>query len=143
MDVGGDWYDIIPLSGDRVALVIGDVMGHGLPEAATMGRPRTAVHTLADLELPPDEILAHLNDVVAELGDDSYATCLYGVYDPTTGVCALACAGHPPPAVVRPDGTVDFPKWPRIPRWVRPTRPSNASNSSCRRTPSSSSTPTG
>ncbi|WP_247196122.1 SpoIIE family protein phosphatase [Streptomyces sp. GESEQ-35] len=109
MDVGGDWYDIIPLSGDRVALVIGDVMGHGLPEAATMGRLRTAVHTLADLELPPDEILAHLNDVVSELGDDSYATCLYGVYDPTTGVCAFGCAGHPPPAVVRPDGTVEFP----------------------------------
>ncbi|MER6136233.1 SpoIIE family protein phosphatase [Streptomyces sp. NPDC001815] len=110
MDVGGDWYDIIPLSGDRVALVIGDVMGHGTPEAATMGRLRTAVHTLTDLELPPDEILAHLNDIVAELGDDSYATCLYGVYDPTTGVWAFACAGHPPPAVVRPDGTVDFPE---------------------------------
>lgn len=109
MDVGGDWYDIIPLSGDRVALVIGDVMGHGLPQAATMGRLRTAVHTLADLELPPDEILAHLNDVVSELGDDSYATCLYGVYDPTTGACAFGCAGHPPPAVVRPDGTVEFP----------------------------------
>ncbi|MGP4012401.1 SpoIIE family protein phosphatase, partial [Streptomyces sp. 4N124] len=109
MDVGGDWYDIIPLSGDRVALVIGDVMGHGLPQAATMGRLRTAVRTLADLELPPDEILAHLNDVVSELGDDSYATCLYGVYDPTTGVCAFGSAGHPPPAVVRPDGTVEFP----------------------------------
>ncbi|MEU9286123.1 SpoIIE family protein phosphatase [Streptomyces sp. NPDC048275] len=110
MDVGGDWYDIIPLSGDRVALVIGDVMGHGLSEAATMGRLRTAVHTLADLELPPDEILVHLNDVVAELGDDSYATCLYGVYDPTTGVCALGCAGHPPPAILHPDGTVEFPE---------------------------------
>jgi len=110
MDVGGDWYDIIPLSGDRVALVIGDVMGHGLPEAATMGRLRTAVHTLADLELPPDEILAHLNDIVSELGDDSYATCLYGVYDPTTGVCAFGSAGHPPPAVVHPDGTVAFPE---------------------------------
>jgi hypothetical protein len=62
MDVGGDWYDIIPLSGGQVALVVGDVMGHGLPEAATMGRLRTAVHTLADLELPPDEIMSHLNE---------------------------------------------------------------------------------
>jgi anti-sigma regulatory factor (Ser/Thr protein kinase) len=109
MDVGGDWYDIIPLSGERVALVIGDVMGHGLSEAATMGRLRTAVHTLAELDLPPDEILAHLNDIVSGLGDDSYATCLYAVYDPTTAICAFARAGHPPPAVVLPDGTVDFP----------------------------------
>ncbi|WP_405539388.1 SpoIIE family protein phosphatase [Streptomyces sp. NBC_00075] len=109
MDVGGDWYDIIPLSSDRVALVIGDVMGHGLPEAATMGRLRTAVHTLAELDLPPDEILAHLNDIVSGLGDDSYATCLYAVYDPVTHGCAFARAGHPPPAVVHADGTVVFP----------------------------------
>ncbi|MES4908078.1 MULTISPECIES: SpoIIE family protein phosphatase [unclassified Streptomyces] len=106
-DVGGDWYDVIPLSAERVALVIGDVMGHGLTEAATMGRLRTAVHTLADLELPPEEVLAHLNDVVSDLGDDSYATCLYAVYDPVTGGCSLARAGHPPPFIVRPDGTVD------------------------------------
>ncbi|MCD7443165.1 SpoIIE family protein phosphatase [Streptomyces lincolnensis] len=108
-DVGGDWYDIIPLSGGQVALVVGDVMGHGLPEAATMGRLRTAVHTLADLELPPDEILGHLNDIVAGMGEDSYATCLYALYDSTTRVCSLARAGHPPPALVRPDGTVHFP----------------------------------
>jgi serine phosphatase RsbU (regulator of sigma subunit) len=108
-DVGGDWYDIIPLSADRVALVIGDVMGHGLSEAATMGRLRTAVRTLSDLELPPDEILVHLNDIVSDLGDDFYATCLYAVYDPTTRHCSLSLAGHPPPAVVRPDATVDFP----------------------------------
>lgn len=107
--LGGDWYDVIPLSAERVALVIGDVMGHGLPEAATMGRLRTAVHTLAGLELPPDELLSHLNDLVSDLGDDFYATCLYAQYDPATGVCTLASAGHPPPAVVRPDGTVHFP----------------------------------
>ena len=77
MEVGGDWYDVIPLSADRVALVIGDVMGHGVSEAATMGRLRTAVHTLADLELPPDELLTHLNDLVGDLGDDFFATCLY------------------------------------------------------------------
>nr|WSZ97002.1 SpoIIE family protein phosphatase [Streptomyces sp. NBC_00857] len=109
MDVGGDWYDIIPLSAGRVALVIGDVMGHGLSEAATMGRLRTAVHTLAHLELPPDEIMSHLNEIVGGLGEDSYATCLYALYDSTTGVCAVARAGHPPPAVVHPDGTVYFP----------------------------------
>jgi serine phosphatase RsbU (regulator of sigma subunit)/PAS domain-containing protein len=108
MDVGGDWYDVIPLSADRVALVIGDVMGHGLPEAVIMGRVRTAVQTLSDLELPPDEILAHLNDLVCGLGDDSFVTCLYAIYDPTTSTCTVASAGHPPPAVVCPDGTVNF-----------------------------------
>ena len=108
MDVGGDWYDVIPLSADRVALVIGDVMGHGLPEAVIMGRLRTAVQTLSDLELPPDEILGHLNDLVSGLDDDSFATCLYAIYDPITGLCTMARAGHPPPAIVSPDGTVVF-----------------------------------
>ncbi|MFC3575462.1 SpoIIE family protein phosphatase [Streptomyces yaanensis] len=109
-EVGGDWYDVIPLSSGRVALVIGDVMGHGLPEAITMGRLRTAVHTLAALELPPDELLARLNDLVNGLGDDFCATCLYAVYDPASGACTFARAGHPPPAIVHRDGTVDFPQ---------------------------------
>ncbi|WP_214409285.1 ATP-binding SpoIIE family protein phosphatase [Sphaerisporangium fuscum] len=109
MEVGGDWYDVIPLSSGRVALVIGDVMGHGVAEAVTMGRLRTAVHTLADLEMPPDELLTHLNDTVSDLGEDFYATCLYIVYDPASNTCAFARAGHPPFAVVRPDGTVHFP----------------------------------
>ncbi|MFI6445896.1 SpoIIE family protein phosphatase [Kitasatospora sp. NPDC050543] len=107
--LGGDWYDVIPLSAERVALVIGDVMGHGLAEAATMGRLRTAVHTLAWLELPPDELFSHLNDLVIDLGDDFYATCLYALYDPATGACTFGSAGHPPPAIVRPDGTVYIP----------------------------------
>ncbi|MBV9024375.1 MAG: SpoIIE family protein phosphatase [Streptomycetaceae bacterium] len=110
MDVGGDWYDVIPLSADRVAFVVGDVMGHGLSEAATMGRLRTAVKTLADLELPPDEVMSHLNDIVSGLGEDSYATCLYALYDSTTRICTIARAGHPPPAVVQPDGAVYFPE---------------------------------
>ncbi|WP_431949014.1 SpoIIE family protein phosphatase [Actinacidiphila sp. bgisy167] len=109
-DVGGDWYDVIPLSAGRVAFVIGDVMGHGLSEAVTMGRLRTAVHTLAGLELPPDEIMGHLNDIVGGLGPDFYATCLYVLYDSTTGMCSVTRAGHPPPAVVRPDGSVSFPR---------------------------------
>lgn len=106
--VGGDWYDVIPLSADRVALVIGDVMGHGISEAVTMGRLRTAVHTFAGLELPPDELLAHLNDLVSDLGDDFYATCLYAVYDPANRTFSFSRAGHPPPALVLPDGTVQF-----------------------------------
>ncbi|MFJ5282119.1 SpoIIE family protein phosphatase [Streptomyces parvulus] len=108
MDVGGDWYDVIPLSSGQVALVIGDVMGHGLAQVATMGRLRTAVHTLSDLELPPDEIITHLNDIVVEMGNDSYATCAYVVYDSASQSCSMAIAGHPPPALVHADGTVRF-----------------------------------
>ncbi|MET8944302.1 SpoIIE family protein phosphatase [Streptomyces sp. NPDC004542] len=111
-EVGGDWYDLIPLSADRVALVIGDVMGHGITEAATMGRLRTAVRTLADLELEPVELLGHLNEIVGELGDDYYATFSFAVYDPVARTCALALAGHPPPVVVHPDGTVRSPDVP-------------------------------
>ncbi|MEV0639870.1 SpoIIE family protein phosphatase [Streptomyces sp. NPDC050619] len=108
-EVGGDWYDVIPLSADRVAMVIGDVMGHGITEAATMGRLRTAVRTLADLEMPPGELLSHLNDLVSDFGEDFYATCLYAVFDPVPGTCSYSLAGHPPPVVVHPDGTVHSP----------------------------------
>ncbi|MER6082818.1 GAF domain-containing SpoIIE family protein phosphatase, partial [Streptomyces sp. NPDC001833] len=107
--VGGDWYDVIPLSADRVALVVGDVMGHGIAEATTMGRLRTAVRTLADLDMAPDELLGHLNDLVSDLGEDFYATCLYAVYDPVGRSCCYSLAGHPPPVVVHPDGTVHSP----------------------------------
>jgi serine phosphatase RsbU (regulator of sigma subunit)/anti-sigma regulatory factor (Ser/Thr protein kinase) len=107
-EVGGDWYDVISLSAGRVALVIGDVMGHGISEAATMGRLRTAVRTLSDLDLAPDDILDRLNGIVSDLGEDYFATCLYGIYDPVTGDLAFGSAGHPPPAVVFPDGTVIY-----------------------------------
>jgi serine phosphatase RsbU (regulator of sigma subunit)/anti-sigma regulatory factor (Ser/Thr protein kinase) len=115
--VGGDWFDVIPLSGSRIALVVGDVVGHGLHSSATMGRLRTAVRTLADVDLPPDELLAHLDDLVVHLASDASggedtpelgATCLYAVYDPLSRGLSLASAGHPPPAVLRPDGTVDL-----------------------------------
>ncbi|MFJ1709432.1 SpoIIE family protein phosphatase [Kitasatospora sp. NPDC088346] len=108
-EIGGDWYDVIPLTSGRVALAIGDVMGHGLSEAVTMGRLRTAVHTLAALDLPPEELVVHVNNIVSGLGDDFCATFLYAVYDPVSGTCAFASAGHPPPAIVHPDGTVRFP----------------------------------
>ncbi|MFE5405980.1 SpoIIE family protein phosphatase [Streptomyces sp. NPDC056580] len=111
--VGGDWFDVIPLSGMRVAMVVGDVVGHGIRASATMGRMRTAVGTLADLDLAPDELLTHLDDLVIRLseehsGDDSPgevgATCLYAVYDPVSRSCTLARAGHPQPLVLRPGG---------------------------------------
>ncbi|MDH6553505.1 PAS domain S-box-containing protein [Streptomyces sp. SAI-041] len=111
--IGGDWFDVIPLSGSRVALVVGDVVGHGIPSSATMGRLCTAVRTLADVDLPPDELLTHLDDLVTHLAsgdrDDEVAelgaTCLYAVYDPVSRRLTTAAAGHPPPAVVLPDGT--------------------------------------
>ncbi|MFF5017005.1 SpoIIE family protein phosphatase [Streptomyces sp. NPDC001165] len=119
--VGGDWFDVIPLSGARVALVVGDVVGHGMRASATMGRLRTAVRTLADVDLPADELLTHLDDLVLRLAADEGSadpaaetaggigtTCLYAVYDPVSRHCTLARAGHPPPAVVTPDGTVRF-----------------------------------
>ncbi|WP_369276246.1 SpoIIE family protein phosphatase [Streptomyces sp. R11] len=71
-------------------MVVGDVMGRSLPEAATTGRLRTAVHTLADLELPPDEIMSHVNDIVGGMGEESYVTCPYALYDSTTRICSIA-----------------------------------------------------
>ncbi|MFF5885204.1 SpoIIE family protein phosphatase [Streptomyces sp. NPDC012589] len=115
---GGDWYDVVPLPGARVALVVGDVVGHGLHAAATMGRLRTAVHNFAALDLAPDELLWRLDELVARIDQDegtdgptapvTGATCLYVVYDPSTGGCTLARAGHPPPVVVTPDGRADL-----------------------------------
>ncbi|MFD9253875.1 SpoIIE family protein phosphatase [Streptomyces bottropensis] len=112
--VGGDWFDVIPLSGTRVALVVGDVVGHGIQASVTMGRLRTAVWALADVDLPPDELLTHLDDLVEHLaaGDGTGegeigATCLYAVYDPVDRSCTIASAGHVPPVVVRPDGGVE------------------------------------
>ncbi|MFG3025409.1 SpoIIE family protein phosphatase [Streptomyces sp. NPDC048254] len=115
--VGGDWFDVISLSGGRVALVVGDVVGHGLHSSATMGRLRTAVRTLADVDLPPDELMTHLDDLVVHLateksdGEDIAelcATCLYAVYDPVSRCLSLAAAGHPPPVLRRPDGAVEL-----------------------------------
>ncbi|MET9831057.1 SpoIIE family protein phosphatase [Streptomyces sp. NPDC006385] len=111
--VGGDWFDVIPLSGLRVAMVVGDVVGHGIQASATMGRLRTAVRTLADIDLAPDELLTHLDDLVVRLSEETGngsspgevgATCLYAVYDPVSRRCTLARAGHPSPVIVPPGG---------------------------------------
>ncbi|MEV6208230.1 SpoIIE family protein phosphatase [Kitasatospora sp. NPDC051914] len=131
-EIGGDWFDVIALSGGRVALVVGDVVGHGVHASATMGRLRTAVRTLADVDFTPDELLTRLDDLVIRLdreeGPDARghadgasgevgATCLYAVYDPVAGRCDLARAGHPPPVLVTPDGSaelVDLPAGPPL-----------------------------
>ncbi|MFF8012830.1 SpoIIE family protein phosphatase [Streptomyces sp. NPDC007929] len=102
-EVGGDWYDIIPLSGDRTALAVGDVMGSGIPAATAMGRLRTATSTLADLDLAPSRILTHLDKITEGL-DPYIATCVYAVYDPHEHLVQVACAGHLPPVLVRSGG---------------------------------------
>ncbi|MDI2132413.1 ATP-binding SpoIIE family protein phosphatase [Yinghuangia seranimata] len=113
--VGGDWYDVIPLSSTRLALVVGDVVGHGLAASGTMGRLRTAVQALADMDLPPDELLARVDDLILRLSGEpespqaiAGATCLYTEYDPVSGHCRVASAGHPPPAVIEPDGRARY-----------------------------------
>ncbi|MFF6994874.1 SpoIIE family protein phosphatase [Streptomyces sp. NPDC008313] len=99
--VGGDWFDAVKLPGSRTALVVGDVMGHGLNSAAMMGQLRTAVQTMAALDLPPGQLLRNLDDLAQRLGEHYLATCLYAVYDPIAGELLIANAGHIPPVVVR------------------------------------------
>ncbi|GAB2745426.1 SpoIIE family protein phosphatase [Streptomyces bullii] len=116
--VSGDWFDVIPLPGGRAALVVGDVVGHGLHAAATMGRLRTAVHNFAALDLPPDELLSRLDDLVSRIDQDESgpdhdsgvigATCLYAIHNPVERRCTMARAGHLAPALVGPDGDVTF-----------------------------------
>nr|WP_037932175.1 ATP-binding SpoIIE family protein phosphatase [Streptomyces sp. SPB78] len=105
--VGGDWYDAIPLPGSRVALVVGDVMGHSMTSAAIMGQLRTTAQTLAGLDLPPTEVLHHLDEQAQRLGSDRMATCVYVVYDPVSHRITVANAGHPPPLLLHMDGRAE------------------------------------
>ncbi|MGW4809502.1 ATP-binding SpoIIE family protein phosphatase [Kitasatospora sp. NPDC004272] len=107
--VGGDWYDSIPLPGNRVALITGDVMGHSLTSAAVMGQLRTSAQTLAGLDLPPHEVLYHLDEQAQRLGREHHlATCVYAVYDPIAGRVRIANAGHVPPVLIGPDGVSEL-----------------------------------
>jgi serine phosphatase RsbU (regulator of sigma subunit)/anti-sigma regulatory factor (Ser/Thr protein kinase) len=110
VEVGGDWYEAIRLPGARVALVVGDVAGHGVRAAVTMGRLRTAIQTLAMLELPPAESLQQLDELMQTIGEREphFATCAYAVYDCVTGEIELAVAGHVPPLLVHPDGRNEY-----------------------------------
>ncbi|MFF4352911.1 SpoIIE family protein phosphatase [Streptomyces sp. NPDC001530] len=99
-EVGGDWYDVLPLEGDRTALVVGDVMGSGIDAAATMGRLRTATAAFADLDLDPARVLQHLDKITSRL-EQYIATCVYAAYDPFRAECHIANAGHLPPVLVR------------------------------------------
>ncbi|MER7955784.1 SpoIIE family protein phosphatase [Streptomyces sp. NPDC096030] len=103
IEIGGDWFDVISLNSDKTALVVGDVMGSGVAAAASMGQLRTATRTLADLDLPPAQVLHHLDHVTDGLG--TIATCVYAVFDPGAAQCRISLAGHLPPVLLHPDGT--------------------------------------
>ncbi|WP_406163129.1 SpoIIE family protein phosphatase [Streptomyces canus] len=103
MEVGGDWYDVVE-SGDGLALVIGDVQGHGVQAAATMGQLRSAVRAFALGDRPPDEVMSSTNHLLIDLDPGLFASCCYIRLDPATGVARAARAGHPPPLLRSPDG---------------------------------------
>jgi PAS domain S-box-containing protein len=107
-EVGGDWFDVIPLSTGQTALVVGDVTGHSIQAAAIMGQLRTTTAALARFGCPPEEIMGQLSAVAAEHGQETGATCLYAQYDPASRRCRLTSAGHPPPALRYPCGTTEY-----------------------------------
>ncbi|MFH8384004.1 SpoIIE family protein phosphatase [Kitasatospora sp. NPDC018058] len=107
-EVGGDWFDVVPLSAGRVALIVGDVMGHGIRAAATMGQLRTVARTLITLELDPARVLYRLDEATTALGEGQFATCVCVVYDPVDRRCTAACAGHLPPVVADTEGNADL-----------------------------------
>lgn len=102
LHAGGDWFDTIELPGRRVALVVGDVAGHGIGSAAAMGNFRTAVRSLASIGMDPATLLTRLNDLSQDFGENVTASCIYVVYDPLQHWCVMASAGHPPPVLVLP-----------------------------------------
>ncbi|MFE0460772.1 SpoIIE family protein phosphatase [Kitasatospora sp. NPDC058965] len=114
--VGGDWFDVIGLPGLRTALVVGDVVGHGINAAVAMGRLRTTIRNFSALDLPPEEVLGRLDELVAQLDEEGAgleiagSTCVYAVYDPMSGSCVLARAGHLRPALITPEGEVEYPE---------------------------------
>jgi PAS domain S-box-containing protein len=106
-EIGGDWYDAVPLQGDRTALVVGDVMGSGINAAATMGQLRSAARAFAELSLAPAEALHHL-DRLTEGVEQTITTCIYCVYDPHRAECEICLAGHLPPALLRAGGAAQL-----------------------------------
>lgn len=106
--VGGDWYDVMALPGGRTALMVGDVMGHGLPAAATMGRLRAVARTLMTLDMAPERVLARLDLATRDLEDEQVATFLCAVFDPADSTYTLASAGHLPPLLLDGQGSAEF-----------------------------------
>lgn len=112
--VGGDWYDVVPLS-SGAGLTVGDVMGHGPAAAALMAQLRAAGHALAGLGLQPGQLLRRLSDTAGTLRNLTLATCVHAVIDPGLRRCVISAAGHLPPVLVLPDGTTHVPGLPSGP----------------------------
>ncbi|MEU6340182.1 SpoIIE family protein phosphatase [Streptomyces sp. NPDC046977] len=124
---GAHWFDVLPLSSCRVGLVIGYVPGEDLHASVAMGRLRTAASTLAAMDLPPDELITHLDDVAQNMAREQdadpvtlhharapfTASCLYVTYDPITRQCSAATAGHDGPLLTTPEGAVSLLDVPR------------------------------
>ncbi len=108
LHVGGDWFDAFALDDGRVALCVGDVVGHGLTAAAAMGRLASALRAIALAECEPDVVLRHLDRFAAQTDGARLATVAYVVLDPLTGLVRYRTAGHPPPLVVHADGSAEY-----------------------------------
>jgi serine phosphatase RsbU (regulator of sigma subunit) len=106
--VGGDWYDVIPLTAERVVLIIGDAMGHGSEAAAAMVQLRASARTLATLGLGPSEVLTWLDRIAPNLGPVQFATCLCALYDSSDRMCTFSRAGHPPPILIHAGGDCEL-----------------------------------
>jgi serine phosphatase RsbU (regulator of sigma subunit)/CheY-like chemotaxis protein len=106
--VGGDWYDVVPLDDGRVVLTVGDVMGRGARAAAIMGQLRTALHAYALHDLPASVAMRSVDMLLQDVSEGAMATAIYLVLDPSTGRVETVSAGHPPPLVVGPDGRCSF-----------------------------------
>lgn len=111
-EVGGDWYDIVPLQGARTGLIVGDVMGHGAAATALMAQLSTTAFALADVGLPPSEVLRQLNRTAMALPQSTLVTCAYAIIDPSAQSCEIATAGHLPPVLTMPDHTTRVPELP-------------------------------
>jgi PAS domain S-box-containing protein len=116
--VGGDVYDVVPLSAGRVGIVIGDVQGRGPHAAAVMGQLRAALRALALIDMEPAQLLSKLDELVRGLNEALLVTCVYAVYDPFTRRCILANAGHPPPLLAGVDGCFPMEVPPDVPLGV-------------------------
>ena len=108
LDVGGDWFDALPLPDGKLGLVVGDVVGKGVQAAASMAQLRNAIRAFSVERLKPSSVLVRLNRLADEVLDTSFATLAYLALEPDTGVCRFSSAGHPPPAVAYPDGRVEL-----------------------------------
>jgi serine phosphatase RsbU (regulator of sigma subunit)/CheY-like chemotaxis protein len=106
--VGGDWYDVVPLPHGRIVLTIGDVMGRGARAAAVMGQLRTALHAYALHDLSPAVAMRSVDQLLQDVREGAMATAIYSVLDPASGCLDLVSAGHPPPLLIGPDGKTSF-----------------------------------